>query len=75
MATTSFSSQRNEYYKWRAIGFAALAAGLLFWYLFLQKKGVYGLFVIILIVSIGVTYFKYESGYVPWYLRTYGGWR
>ena len=75
MATTSFSSQRDEYYKWTAIRYAALIAGLLFWYLFLQNKGFYGLVAIILVVSVGVTYFKYESGYVPWYLQTYGGWR
>lgn len=65
-----------NYYQWKFISYVALVAGALFWYLLLQKKtGVYGFFGLLVIVSLGVLYFQYESGYVPWYLRTYGGWR
>jgi hypothetical protein len=76
MATTLSSSQRDEYYKWRAIQYAAFVAAFIFWYFFLQKKtGVYGIFGIMAIAYLGVMYFQYESGYVPWRVQLYGGWR
>jgi hypothetical protein len=66
------SSDINEYYKWKFIGYIAVAVGFFFWLHFLSKKyGFMGFLVLMVIIFGGIMYFQYKAGYTPWYYRAW----
>jgi predicted histidine transporter YuiF (NhaC family) len=66
------ASDVQQYYKWLAIKLLAFIVAFTIYYKFLSKKyGIMSLLGLLLIIFVGIMYFQYKDGYIPWTRRSW----